>query len=466
LASPNTPHNPPRRRQGSGETGSALARTIAVIGVIVAVAVVAVLLFGGGGGYQVTAQFQNASQLVKGNLVEIGGREVGKVNDISLAPNGLAQVKFSVDGDFAPLHAGTTATIRSNSLSGIANRYVSLQPGPNSADTIHSGGTISANETTTTVDLDQIFNTLDPATRKGLQQLIRGSAAQLKGKGKLANQSLHYLAPALSTSSLVAQELARDQVEFQKFVQDTSGVVTTIAARRDDLSNLVGNADATTRAIGDENVSLAQALGVLPATLRQANTTFVNLNSTLDDLDRLVNASKPATKRLAPFLKQLRPLIRDATPTITDLRHLIRTKGPDNDLIELLGKQPRLASLAKADFPRTIQALQKGQPVVDYLRPFAPDFTGWLTKFAEGAANYDANGHYARIQPMFNAFQLTDTAAGPVLTAAPTSQRLAGLQTHRQERCPGGATQPAPDGSNPYQEPQTTCDPTAVPPGP
>ena len=433
---------------------------------IVAVALLGVLLFGGGGGYQITAEFTSASQLVKGNLVMVGGVEVGKVNDISLAPNGLARVKMSVDGDFAPLHRGTVATIRVNSLSGIANRYVSLQPGPNSNDAINSGGTISADNTNSAVDLDQIFNTLDKPTRRGLQQLIRGSGTQLRGKGKLANQSLRYLAPTLSTSSLVTQELARDQVEFQKFVTDTSNVVTTVAGRRNDLSQLVGNANATMRAIGDENVSLAQALGVLPQTLRQANITFVNLNSTLDDLDRLVNASKPATKRLAPFLAQLRPLVRDATPTITDLRHLIRTKGPNNDLIELLTKQPKLASLAKSDFPHTIQALRKGQPVVDYLRPYSPDFTGWLTKFAEGAANYDANGHFARIQPMFNAFSLTDNASGSFLTAAPASQRLAGLQTHRQQKCPGGATQPAPDGSNPYREPQTTCDPSTVPPGP
>ena len=100
---------------------------------IAAVVVVAFLLFGGSGGYHVTAEFQSSSQLVKGNLVEVGGREVGKVQDISLAPNGLALVKFSVDDDFAPLHAGTTATIRVNSLSGIANRYVSLQPGPQSS---------------------------------------------------------------------------------------------------------------------------------------------------------------------------------------------------------------------------------------------------------------------------------------------------------------------------------------------
>jgi phospholipid/cholesterol/gamma-HCH transport system substrate-binding protein len=431
------------------------------------VVVVAVLLFGGGSKYEVTVEFQNASQLVKGNLVEVGGRGVGKVEDISLADNGLAKVKLSVNGDLAPLHEGTIATIRVNSLSGIANRYVSLQPAPNDGTPeIKDGGQIQVDQTQSAVDLDQIFNTLDPKTRRGLQELIRGSAQQLQGKGKLANQSLRYLAPTLSTSSQVAQELARDQVEFQRFVTDTAGAVTTIASRRNDLSQLIGNANATTGAIGNEQASLDQALAVLPHTLRQANTTFVNLNATLDDLDTLVNESKPATKKLAPFFRALRPLVRDATPTIQDLRLLIRRGGANNDLVELLQKQPRLTSLAKSDFPRTIKALQKGQPVVEYLRPYAPDFTGWLTKFAEGASPYDANGHYARIQPVFGAFTLTDVAGNSFLTAQPTSDRLNDFQAHRQQKCPGGATQPAPDGSNPYQEPQTTCDPTTTPPGP
>ena len=39
------------------------------------------------------------------------------------------------------------------------------------------------------------------------------------------------------------------------------------------------------RAIGDESASLQRALELLPGTLRKANTTFVNLRATLDDLD-------------------------------------------------------------------------------------------------------------------------------------------------------------------------------------
>src|SRR5947199_4022896 len=102
-----------------------LARVAAVAVVVAAVVIVAVLLFTGGSDYTVKVQFQNAGQLVKGNQVEVGGRAIGSVTDITLTNDGLAQIEIRLD-DLKPLHQGTTAVIRSASLSGIANRYVAL----------------------------------------------------------------------------------------------------------------------------------------------------------------------------------------------------------------------------------------------------------------------------------------------------------------------------------------------------
>jgi phospholipid/cholesterol/gamma-HCH transport system substrate-binding protein len=445
--------------------GSLLARIAAVAVVVAAIAIVAILLFTGGSNYTVKVEFENAGQLVKGNQVQVGGRPIGTVSKISLTNGGLAQIEITLD-ELKPLHEGTSAVIRSSSLSGIANRYVALSLGPQSARKIGSGGYIRADRTTSPVDLDQLFNTLDAPTRKGLQDIIQGSAAQYGGKVRQANQSLKYFNPALSTSSALLRELVRDRVVFKHFVTDTANVVTDLADRRTDLSQLVGNANTTAAAIGSENTALSRTLDLLPNTMREANTTFVNLRSTLDDLDPLVNASKPATKDLARFLRVLRPLVRDSRPTIRDLRQLVRTPGAGNDLTDLLNKSPRLAALTDTVFPRTVKALQKTQPVLEYARPYTPDFAGWLTKFGESAATYDANGHYARIQPIFNAFQFNNTPTGPVLTPNQGS-RLAGLQTGKNQRCPGGAMQPPPDGSAPYRETSTfACDPSTVPPGP
>src|SRR3954464_10675497 len=443
-----------------------LARLAAVAVVLAAVVIVALLLFTGGSSYTVKVQFQNAGQLVKGNQVQVGGRPLGTVKKIPLTGDGQAQIEISLD-ELTPLHEGTTATIRSTSLSGIANRYIALSLGPQSAKAIDSGGYIRADRTTSPVDLDQLFNTLDAPTRKGLQNIIQGSAAQYEGKAVQANQSIRYFNPALTTSSALLRELVRDKVVFEKFVSDSSDVVTDLAERRSDLAALVGNTDTTAEAIASENAALSQTLVLLPDTMREANTTFVNLRSTLDDLTVLVDASKPATKDLARFLRVLRPLVHDARPTINDLRRLVHTPGPGNDLTDLTRKTPKLASLTDTIFPRSIKALQKTQPVLEYARPYTPDLAGWFTKFGQGASPYDANGHYARIQPMFNAFQFQATPGGNTLTYTGATGRLAGFQTRQNQRCPGGAMQPPPDGSAPYKETADfQCDPSTTPPGP
>ena len=202
--------------------------------------------------------------------------------------------------------------------------------------------------------------------------------------------------------------------------------------------SLVGNANATARAIGDENVALARSLDLAPETLRSANTTFVNLRSTLDDLDVLVAESKPATVDLARFFRELRPLVRDAQPTVRDLRNLIRTPGPDNDLIELTKKAPKLQSLSSRVFPRSIRGAAR-VAAGDRVHPARTHRT-WPAGSPSSARpprNYDANGHYARIQPIFNAFQFTQTPGGDVLTPVRPSQRLDGLEFRQSAALPG-----------------------------
>ena len=183
------------------ERGSIAARVIAIAALVAAVALLALAMFGGGNGYRVNAVFESAGQLVNGNQVRVGGAVVGSISDIELNDAAQAVVTMEIDDEFAPLHQGTQATIRATSLSGIANRYISLQPGPNSAEEIDDGGQIDADETSAPVDIDVLFNTLDDETREGLRNLVRGSGTQYDGRGQDANESIKYFAPFLSSTT-------------------------------------------------------------------------------------------------------------------------------------------------------------------------------------------------------------------------------------------------------------------------
>src|SRR5215211_6929157 len=222
-------------------TGDQIVRAAALAAVVVVAVVVAFLLLRSpGGGYTVKANFQNAAQLVKGNLVQTGGAPVGKVKDIDLTEDGQAEVTLNIQNDFAPLHRGTLATIRQASLSGVANRYVDLHMAPHGAAEIPDGGVIDQSATTTAVDLDQLFNTFDPQTRKALAGVIKGSAEQYKDKGKQFNEGIAYLNPSLAASSRLFRELNRDTPLLERFIVSSSQLVTDIADHHDDRDRRPG----------------------------------------------------------------------------------------------------------------------------------------------------------------------------------------------------------------------------------
>ncbi len=181
-----------------------MARIAGFGALIIAVVLVALLLFGGDDGTKYKLMFQTGGQLVPGNQVLVGGQPIGTVAEISLTDDAQAAVDITVD---EPLHEGTTAIVRASSLSGIANRYVSISPGPNSAPEIPGGSTISTEHTTTPVDLDQLFNTLDARTRQGLRDFIQGNAAVYSGNNEEARATYKYFAPSLQASDRLFREL-------------------------------------------------------------------------------------------------------------------------------------------------------------------------------------------------------------------------------------------------------------------
>src|SRR6476661_10661894 len=162
------------------------ARGGALLALVAVIAVVAVVLLRDGNSTTYRLRFENAGQLVKDDDVQVGGRRIGSVRKIELTDDNQAAITISVQDGYAPLHEGTTAIIRATSLSGIANRYIALTPGPNSNPKLPDGATLGTDNTTSIVDLDQLFNTFDPRTRRSLQQFIQGSAEWYAGRGTQA----------------------------------------------------------------------------------------------------------------------------------------------------------------------------------------------------------------------------------------------------------------------------------------
>src|SRR4051812_6464618 len=328
----------------------------------------------GGASYEVSLDVSNASQLVRGDQVKVGGVPVGKVSRISLADDGQARLKLAISDDsVTPLHAGTLAVIRSTSLAGIANRYVTLEPGPNNAAPIPDGGRIPAEDGTPEVDLDAVLNTLGPTAQRDLHNLVRaGSGLISKYSEKQANDGLHALNPALAQSAATAREIARDEPALERFIVESADVVSTVASRRADLDQLVDNAAGALTALADRSDAIDRTLVKLPDTLRSANTTLVNARATIGDLRPALRDARPLAPQLSALLERLSPLVHRALPVVRRLRG---TLGP-NGLLAVVEGFPAVDKAASPAFKSAHDTLADALPVVVEARPYTPEVIG------------------------------------------------------------------------------------------
>ncbi len=352
------------------------------------------------------------------------------------------------------------------SLSTVANRYIALTPGPNSAPALPAGATLPASATREVVDLDQLFNTLNPKTRRGLQQVIQGFAEQYAGASRAYGVSVEYTPAALAATDHLFSELIRDQPVFTSFLVETAKAVTTIGARSEALTDLVGNADTTFQAVGSQQAALAQGLRELPVALRAGTRTFVAVPVDVrraHEARRSIQADDQAAAEVLPRAAlagahghharrktSASAFSRPGTATTTSpisAEHAARAReGAD--------ERPRRASVTalRESVPdhrrvRSLHALTSRAPCARSARP-PPTTTPTATTCTS-----------APCSPTSRSARTTTSRRRPTLSRA-----WKGSSSGQLRRCPGAATQPAADGSSPFTDGELlSCDPTEVP---
>jgi hypothetical protein len=145
-------------------------------------------------------------------------------------------------------------------------------------------------------------------------------------------------------------------------------------------------------------------------------------------------------------------VIQKAVPLFKNLRLAVRRPGKANDAAELLAALPEVQQRAAKAFPHSEEAIADFQPNLDFLRAYTPDIFNGFAKLGQVTGYYDADGHYARIS--FSNLNIFNYSGGELQPIPPSRQfETLGSGETVSRRCPGGATQPAADGSNPFVEP-------------
>ena len=175
------------------------ARAVVAGLLVIALVAVVAILARGGEDYRLHVRISNASQLVKGNHVEVGGYSVGTVQNIELGDDNQADVTVKItDEKLTPLHRGTRAWVRSARCRAWPTATSRSSPAPTTRPSSTAAPRSRPPPPSPSVDLDAVLSTLDGETRKELQRLIHGAAEiYSEGGSEGLRRTLTYLDPAL-----------------------------------------------------------------------------------------------------------------------------------------------------------------------------------------------------------------------------------------------------------------------------
>jgi len=319
-------------------------------------------------GYQLYVNFPEAAQLAQQADVRISGVPVGKVVKLELGPGETTRATLQLDERYAPIPRDARAMLRQKTLMG--ETYVELTPGTKSKGMLPEGGTLPQGQVARTVELDEIFRSLDEDARVAFQQWMQGSAAALRGRGQDINDTFGTL-PAFTIEATELLELLEEQrPAVRQLFRNTGVVFDAFSERSGQLTALIRNTNTVFSTIAAKNEALQAAFRAFPTFERESRLT-------LERMDRFA-------KDTNPLMTQLQPVARELSPT---LESLDRLAPPFRRFFIALGP---LVTASREGLPAFSRFLDDLRPTLAQIDPFARTFNPVLAMIRAYLPDIDA----------------------------------------------------------------------------
>ena len=239
-----------------------------------------------GHGYQLKAVFADAQNIRAKSPVRISGVNVGEVTGVQhvVDSNGQGQdaaiVTMDLQDKALPIRQDATAQLRPR-LFLEGNLFVDLHPGSPSASELHSGSVIPENQTSESVQLDQVLTSLQAPVRQDLQIFLKefGDGLDKYGGAKGLQVSFKTSPAAYEYTSQVNDALLGTQPgDLAGFTSNLDVVARELNSNSAALQGTITNLNTVAGAFAANQASLREAIRELPQTLAVGRPTLFKLN--------------------------------------------------------------------------------------------------------------------------------------------------------------------------------------------
>jgi phospholipid/cholesterol/gamma-HCH transport system substrate-binding protein len=402
--------------------------------------------FGGGfplkpKGYRFHIRFGEATQLAQQADVRISGVPVGKVVKLALGPGQTTDATIQLDERYAPIPRDSHAILRSKTLLG--ETFVELTPGHKQDGLLREGGTLPDAQVSKTVELDEIFRSLDPRTRHSFQVWMQSLAVGIRGRGADLNAAFGNLAPFAEDTNTLLVQLDRQQQAVQQLIRNTGTVFNALSARSDQLTGLIRNSNTVFGTIADRNQQLQDTFKAFPTFERESILTLNRLNRFAHEANPIITELRPVARQLSPTLKaagRLAPSFRDF---FVNLGPLITAAKPGLPAFRRFLGDARPALGQLDPFTRSLN------PFLGYIADFLPELDAFVGNIVAATQGTETRGndliHYLRVASIFSPEglsiypqRLATNRPNPYRFPRQLSQLSTGLPVFEDRQCTSG----------------------------
>ncbi len=311
------------------------------------------LSFGGplpfsAGGYRFQVAFPNAYDLADQADVRIAGVSVGKVVGKSLSPHKdrtLATIQmYNQD---APIRRDTTAILRQKTLLG--ETYVELTPGP-PGPMLQDGGRLANAHVAPATQIDEVYNTFDPQTRRAFHLWQQRLAQAVSGNDQNLNNAIGNLPPLAINLTQLLDVLDIQHNAVVGLVQNGGTTFDALNRSPAALRQLITAGGSTFSTLAAAHDDLAATVHVFPTFLTQERLTLADLKTFSLNANPVITELIPVARQLGPTLHavhqlspylhklfvKLGPLITVSRTGLPATERVVKGLGP-NTLLDQLG---------------------------------------------------------------------------------------------------------------------------------
>jgi phospholipid/cholesterol/gamma-HCH transport system substrate-binding protein len=326
--------------------------------------------------YEVKVPFSEATQLAEQSDVRISGVNVGKVQNIALAPNGeQALASVEVDAKYAPLPDSTRAILRTKTLLG--ETYIELTPGSSGSSELADGATLPTANVAQSVQLDEIFRTFDPETRAAFQAWQQEAAVAIAGQGQSLSYALGEFEPTFTEFDRLFRILDTQRVAVGQLFKNGAATFSALRGREGQLADLITSSNAVFQTTARRNQDIEALFKAFPTFLDESKLTFNRLKSFAINADPLMRQLVPAAEQLSPTLVAFGKLAPEAKGFFEGLGPVI-ARAPTGF--------PALRKLFRDQFPPLLRAvdpfLRNLNPLLVGLNLYKRNFTAFFANVA------------------------------------------------------------------------------------